>query len=89
MRTTINAQPAEWPAEVQQLWREKVDTDEFRAELAKDKTTVSMANYFTPRPYKNEYDQGSNKEGFVFVIGQKVYIAEWFTAGMGRAHAHS
>lgn len=73
MNTSIRGQPDEWPEEVWKLWQEKV------APLFKEGETCSSANYFTPRPYRNEYDRGSKEEGFVYTIypGPHVCFVEW------------
>ena len=54
-------------------------TDEIRAKWVKawrghedDMALVTSANYFTPRPFRNEYDRGSRDEGFVYTLEQKV-----------------
>jgi len=71
MTTTINSQPADWPPEVWAKWHTF-------AEHADPKLTddpVRGANYFTPRPYVDEYNTGSRDEGFVYwTAGRHVYI---------------
>ena len=61
-RTMIRGQLAEWTEDILAKWRERV------APLFKEGETCSDANYFTPRPWRNEYDRGSDKEGFVYTV---------------------
>lgn len=37
----------------------------------------SAANYFTPRPYVDEYNQGSKEAGFTVTFGRRVYQWHW------------
>lgn len=62
MRKTINAKPVEWPAEVEAKW------EAFIGERLEPGEVVTDCNYFTPRPWRNEYDRGSGKEGFVYTL---------------------
>ena len=72
MRTTVNGgEERRWPAWLWALWFEKSDR--------RPEGTVVSANYFEARPYRNEYDRGSDKFGFVYVIGRQVYFMEWTT----------
>ena len=73
MRTTINANQADWTVQINEAWQERVTP------LVADDESISTANYFTPRPYRNEYDRGSNKAGFVYTVqpGFRVCIKEW------------
>jgi hypothetical protein len=66
MDTTINSLPCAWPPEVWAKWE---------AEMAARATdhggqtvTVESANYFTPRPYVDAYNRGSDTEGFIYTI---------------------
>lgn len=70
MRTTINSQEAVWTDYIKGLFVRTIENN------LEDGETISHANYFTPRPYRNEYDTGSNKEGFCFVLqpGNRVCI---------------
>ncbi len=65
MITSINGQPAEWAAEIQAKW------DAFVASCAKS-FVVSRCNYFTPRPYVDQYNRGDSKEGFVYIVDRQV-----------------
>jgi len=60
VRTSINGEPAEWPQRLHDLFAQKV-------QFAANERCTS-ANYFTARPYRNEYDTGSNEEGFVYTV---------------------
>lgn len=71
--TTINAKPATWDKWIRALWRDRVEP-RFRAG-----ETCSLANYFTPRPYQDEWSPGSAMAGFVYVVepGRRVCFVEW------------
>jgi hypothetical protein len=56
LHTSINGKPAAWSQLIWSMWRD-VEPVEHPA---------VRANYFTPRPYRNEYDQGWDEEGFVY-----------------------
>ncbi len=71
MDTHINAQAAEWSPEIQAFWEEVISTHPDA-----DHGPVLSANYFTPRPYRNEYDRGSNEEGFTYTIGREVWTIQ-------------
>ena len=62
MRTAIRGKDAEWNDEIRQEWATRV------APLFKDDETCSYANYFTPRPYVDEYNQGSDRYGFTYTV---------------------
>lgn len=62
MRTLINGREAPWPPEVQALWDTLVAID-----LVDPERTCYHANYFTPRPYVDEYNRGDVREGFTFI----------------------
>lgn len=72
MKTTINGKEAEWSEEILakwiKCWRGTGDPRDYE-------TTVSASNYFTPRPYVDEYNQGDKKEGFTYVIGRHVAMS--------------
>lgn len=61
----INGVEAEWTVEIQNLW------NEYKSEDMTD-DAVSLANYFTPRPYKDEYNRGDNKRGFTYTFKNNV-----------------
>jgi len=62
MKTSINGKAAEWPDEVKAKW------DTIISDPGCPNGKVTNANYFMPRPYRNEYDRGSEDEGFVYTI---------------------
>lgn len=68
MKRQINAKVAEWTPEIQAFWEEVISTHPDA-----DHGPVLQANYFTPRPYRNEYDRGDTREGFTYTIGREVW----------------
>lgn len=66
MKTSVNGQPAPWTPEI----AAKFDT---ALRSTDDSRPVVNANYFTPRPWSNEYDQGSDTEGFTYVRDRDVF----------------
>lgn len=74
LETQINSQPAEWTEEIWKLWYTYVDHADRKMY---DRIGVPhQANYFTPRPYVDEYNRGSKTRGFVYTIGREVYQME-------------
>jgi len=71
MRTTINNKPAEWTPEIEALWAEHVISK------ASEGETITDANYHTPRPWRNEYDRGTDRHGFVFVVQPGNHVCYW------------
>lgn len=72
-RTTVRGVEADWTPEIWEKWDKREDlTDKTDQPLV-----VLTANYYTPRPYVDDYSRGSTKEGFTFVIGSRVYFHEW------------
>lgn len=70
MRTLINGKPAEWTPKIRSLWESKRDPEV--------EGVISDLNYFTPRPWRNEYDRGSPMEGFVYTVnGRQVMCCQW------------
>lgn len=68
---SINGKPAPWPQEVCDLFAQKCP------KLEKEEIVVSV-NYFTPRPFVDEYNRGSDKEGFVYSLNdRRVCFIEW------------
>ena len=61
METRINGVIADWTDEIIELW------DEVPVSI---ETEVVTANYFTARPWRSQYDQGSEWEGFTYTIRQ-------------------
>lgn len=66
MITQINGKDAPWTPVIQQKW-------DCCMQDVTDPRLVWQANYFTPRPYVDEYNRGSNDEGFTYVRGREVY----------------
>lgn len=66
---------ADWFEMTWKLWWDNVS---HRFEIGE---WCSSANYFTPRPYQDEYNRGSDKEGFVYVVqpGNRVCLWERVT----------
>jgi hypothetical protein len=80
-KTQINGQDAEWSALIWQLWYTFAD----HADPKWTNVTVSTANYYTPRPYVDEYNTGSTQAGFCYVLnpGQRVIVTSWHQAHDG------
>lgn len=69
LHTSINGQPAEWTQAIWQLWHTYVDVADPKFYEKYGRPT--RGNYFTPRPYRNEYDRGSTTEGFTWTTFDK------------------
>lgn len=66
MRTMINGQEAQWTPEISKKFLEvEKSWKEFHGP---EGWQVIDANYFTPRPYQDEYCRGSNDEGFTYTL---------------------
>ncbi len=61
----VNGKPAAWTPEIIAKWNGVVD--------GRPEGRVISANYYTPRPYVDEWNRGSSTEGFVYTIGRRVY----------------
>ena len=72
MTTSINGTPAEWTQEIWQLWYTHVERAD--PKLYDSHGLPHSANYFTPRPWKDQYDRGDRKEGFTFIVGRRVLL---------------
>lgn len=78
MKTSVRGTPSAWSNEVWLLWEKRV-----LPLLEAEGSRCSAANYFTPRPWRNEYDRGSATEGFCCVLhlregGEpRVSLFEW------------
>lgn len=72
MECSINGTPATWPPAVWQLWNTHADACDPKLTVL----TVKSANYFTPRPYRNEYDRGSGEEGFVYTVSRPIRVCQ-------------
>lgn len=71
MQTTVNGKPGEWDAATWKLWKTRVAPGFLPEE------SCSTANYYTPRPYVDEYNRGSDKEGFVFIVHPGYHVCQW------------
>ena len=77
MKKTINAKPAEWSPAIEAKWDS----------IKRAEGTILAANWYTARPYQDEYSTGSTEEGFVYTIGglyPEVWNASW---GVGKPDA--
>ena len=67
--TSINAKPSVWSGDIWRKWRQVArGINGAWAKIGKGPAVVTHANYYTPRPYMNEYDRGSKAEGFIYTI---------------------
>jgi hypothetical protein len=64
VRTAINGKDRAWPEEIQQLWHTRVENADPKWLNVK----IEYANYFTPRPYVDEYNRGSRQAGFTYTV---------------------
>jgi len=76
MKTTINGRLDEvgtWTPEITDEWSKRVSP------LLKGNEWCSHANYYTPRPYVDEYNTGSDHYGFLYVMqpGNRVCFVSW------------
>ena len=81
MRVTMNGKPCElldWPSTVVSrfatLCCDLLEEDKIAGRLPR---RIRSVNYFTARPFVDEYNRGSGKAGFTFVIGRDVFFKEW------------
>lgn len=65
VNTQVNGKPATWSEEVQAKW------DAAMADEKAPEGEVTSSNYFTPRPWRNEYDRGSVEGGFTYTINHR------------------
>jgi hypothetical protein len=63
MIKTINGRDGVWPKRAEREWRKLT-----AAWKTEDVEACTRVNYFTPRPYRNEYNRGSEEEGFIYII---------------------
>lgn len=70
MKTQINGKSASWSPGIAAFWNEVIK------ERIKPGETITEVNYFSPRPYIDEYNKGSNKEGFVYTINGR-HVAQF------------
>jgi hypothetical protein len=66
-RTLVNGEPAPWTDGMRELWALVV-----AAHFDGETRPVVSANYFTPRPYVDEYNRGDDRSGFIYVVGRSV-----------------
>jgi len=73
MITKINGKLADWTDEIRSEWANRVGV-----KLEKDEW-VSDANFFDPKPYKDQYNRGSDRAGFTYVLqpGNHVCYSHW------------
>ena len=64
----VNGKPSDWTPEIQAKWDHFVKTSEL------DFTGLNQVNYFTPRPYVDQYNRGSREEGFTYTIHRNVCL---------------
>ena len=57
--THVNGRVDPWSPKVWELWRGITQRWD-------GPVLIYRVNYFTPRPWENEYDRGSPEEGFVY-----------------------
>jgi hypothetical protein len=63
VRTQIRGEEAPWPEYVRQKW---LNATAHWPPGEREK--VTLAGYFTPRPYVDEWNRGSSTEGFTYVL---------------------
>jgi hypothetical protein len=68
LHTSINGKESPWSEDVWRLWRTFVHEADPKFYALHGMPT--RANYFTPRPYVDEYNRGSETAGFVWVAGK-------------------
>jgi len=70
MQMMIKGEPAAWTPAIQALWAKTME--------GKDVSEVVGANYFTPRLYVDQYNRGSDKEGFCYWNKRhQVFLVAW------------
>jgi hypothetical protein len=74
-RTWDNLNEVPWPHEAKRRYQV------FAAELEKQEgKPVTDANYAEPRPWKNEYDRGSNYHSLLLTVGHRhVFMPQQWT----------
>lgn len=73
VETSINGKRAVWSHAIADLWVEKMQGQSGR---------VISVNYYTPQPYVDEYNRGSDYEGFLYTVsttnhGLQVRFVQW------------
>jgi hypothetical protein len=69
MVTQLNGKDAPWTPELYAAWERIIAESGATA----DDPPVGKSNYFTPRPYVDEYNTGSHHWGFTYTRGREVY----------------
>ena len=62
MKTSINGVSTKW---TEAIWRKWIKV---KSGPNMPEGEVTHCNYFTPKPWRNEYDRGRSEEGFVYTI---------------------
>jgi len=73
MRTCINSKEATWTSDIWNLWNSRAVPAFAKGE------SCSSANYFTPRPWVDEYNRGSRYAGFLYTVqpGNRICLTQW------------
>jgi hypothetical protein len=66
VKTHVNGEPKPWTPEIEALWARMV-VPRLEGRVA------WMANYFTPRPYRDEWNRATEDHGFVYCIGRECW----------------
>lgn len=82
MKTSINGSEADWTEAIRDRW-DSTEADRPDGE-------ITSANWYTARPYQDEYSTGSTKEGFVYTARRGydhiVYSCEWHVGKPNEAY---
>jgi len=71
-RVAVNASNVEdWPDRAKELW------DKHVAPRFEEGERCTAANYYTPRPYVDDYNRGSSDEGFVYILTPGPRVGYW------------
>lgn len=62
--TSICGKDAPWTPEIKKKWKLVI-----AAHFDGETRAVLDANYYTPRPYVDQYNSGSREEGFTYTLG--------------------
>lgn len=63
--TLVNGLPANWTPEIEAEFTARVGP------LMSADEVVTRANYFTPRPYVDEYNRGDDRHGFTYTLNNR------------------
>lgn len=64
MKKQANGKEADWTPEIQALFDHMIESHGGLQEGE----SIEQANYFTPRPYVDEYNRGSHLWGFIYTL---------------------